>query len=237
MTPFSSKFGLISSVRMANTRSPLIPENNLPNTHNSWWRRYLHLKMPKWYYAIGMTHLLAEIFKCNEIQPQKSINDIAVAFHGQPSNNIENVFSANSNYRVQYFNDACFLKVQKLQSVHNFFLIYFGSLSNVQAQKTTSGSFQVFENKESEWDAVKTILLVPILVLWIFRSVLIVSSSKQRRLASEMLQCPSSVRRVEGCARLRPNDATDSFSFSLFICFNSQLKNLLLGNWRRTLVS
>lgn len=97
-----------------------------------------------------MTHLLAEIFKCNEIQPQKSINDIAVAFHGQPSNNIENVFSANSNYRVQYFNDACFLKVQKLQSVHNFFLIYFGSLSNVQAQKTTSGSFQVFENKESE---------------------------------------------------------------------------------------
>lgn len=199
MTPFSSKFGLISSVRMANTSHPLIPENNLPNTHNSWWRRYLHLKTPKWYYAIGMKHLLAEIFKCNEIQPQKSINDMAVAFHGQPSNNIDNVFSANSNYRVQYFNDTCCLKVQKFQSVHDLFLIYFGSLSNVQAQKTTSGSIQVFENKESEWDAVKRILLVPIPVLWIFRSVLIVSNSKQRRLASEMLQCRPGVRRVEGC--------------------------------------
>ena len=82
-----------------------------------------------------MTHLLAEIFKCNEIQPQKSISDMAIAFHGQPPNNIDNVFSANSNYRVQYFNDACFLKVQKFQSVHNLFLIYFGSLSNVQKHK------------------------------------------------------------------------------------------------------
>ena len=177
------------------------------------------------------------IFKCNEIQSQKSINDMAVAFHGQPSNNIDNVFSTNSNYRVQYFNDACFLKVQKFQSVHNLFLIYFGSSSKVQAQKTTSGSFQVFENKESEWDAVKRTLLVPIRVLWIFRSVLIVSNSKQRRLASEMLQCRPSIRRAEGCARLRPNDATDSFNFSSFICCNSQLKNLLVGNWRRTLES
>lgn len=221
---------------MVNRNHPLIPENNLQNTHNSWWRRYLHLKMPKWYYAIGMTHLLAEIFKCNEIQPQKSISDMAVAFHGQPPNNIDNVFSANSNYRVQYFNDACFLKVQKFQSVHNLFLIYFGSLSKVQAQKTTSRSFQVFENKKSEWDAVKRILLVPIPVLWTFRSVLIVSNSKQCRLASEMLQCrPASDERK--VARLRPNDATDSFSFSPFICCNSQLKNLLVGNWRRTLVS
>lgn len=184
---------------MANTSHPLIPENNLPNTHNSWWRRYLHLKMPKWFYAIGMTHLLAEIFECNETQPQKSINDMAVAFHGQPSNNIDNVFSANSNYRVQYFNDACCLKVQNFKvCIIYFWFISALYIANVQAQKAISGSFQVFENKESEWDAVKRTLLVPIPVLWIFRSVLIVSNSKQRRLASEMLQCRPSVRRVQG---------------------------------------
>lgn len=68
------------------------------------------------------------IFKCNEIQSQKSINDMAIPFYGQPSNIMTMCFPPiQTNYLVQYFNNACWLKAQKLQSVHNLFLIYFGS--------------------------------------------------------------------------------------------------------------
>lgn len=54
-------------------------------------------------------------------------------------------------------------------------------------------------------------------VLWSFRSVLIAGNSKQRRLASEMLQYVAWRKASGRWARLRPNDVTDSFNLLPFI--------------------
>ena len=83
---------------------------------------------------------------------------MAVAFHGQPSNNIDNVFSANSNYRVHSISMTHVVWRSKNFKVCIIYFDLFRLFIKCPNTKDEIRSFQVLENKESDRDAVKRIL-------------------------------------------------------------------------------